>query len=330
MKTFKLLFLAVAMLASYTLTAQVAITTDGSDPDGSAMLDVKSTDKGFLPPRMTQAQIEAIATPANGLIVFNTTDEKLYVFMESENVWKEINYGTGTISPPFACGQNLIDPRDSKSYTTVLIGTQCWMAQNLNIGLRINVSVEQSQNTPAEIIEKYCYGDNESNCDTYGGLYQWAEMVQYLNGATNGISWDPVPTGNVQGICPAGWHLPTDAEWTALTTYVSSQSGYLCNSNTSFIAKALAATTIWNSSSNTCAVGNNLSANNATGFTGLPGGLRVTNGTFNNLGITGYFWSSSDGSSTEAWDRSLGYSSALVFRNSYGKGYGFSVRCLRD
>jgi len=100
MKIFKLLFLAVAILAGYTLSAQVAISTDGSDPDGSAMLDVQSTTKGFLPPRMTQAQIEAIATPANGLTVFNTTDEKLYIFAETDNQWKEIEYGEGTIAPP--------------------------------------------------------------------------------------------------------------------------------------------------------------------------------------------------------------------------------------
>ncbi len=76
MKTFKLLLLAIAIFASYTITAQVSINTDGSNADGSAMLDVKSTDKGFLPPRMTEAQRQSISSPATGLIIYNTTQNK--------------------------------------------------------------------------------------------------------------------------------------------------------------------------------------------------------------------------------------------------------------
>jgi hypothetical protein len=97
MKYLKLLFIATIIITSYTLTAQVAITTDGSDPDASAMLDVKSTKKGFLPPRMTAAEIGTLLNPANGLMVFNTDDEKVYVFVSTGNAWKELNYGAGTI-----------------------------------------------------------------------------------------------------------------------------------------------------------------------------------------------------------------------------------------
>jgi uncharacterized protein (TIGR02145 family) len=126
--------------------------------------------------------------------------------------------------------------------------------------------------------------------------------------------------------------LPTDAEWTALTTYISSQPEYLCNSNTTYIAKAMAATTNWNTHSGTCTVGNNLSANNSTGFTALPGGYRSTSGSFDSAGIYGYWWSSSEGGGSNAWYRSLGYDGAQVGRYSYygHKSYGFSVRCLKD
>ncbi len=102
------------------------VNTDGTSPDPSAMLDLKSTAKGFLIPRMTQTQIEAIISPANGLVVFCITDGKFYAFIQSDNEWKEIALGTVTITP--TCGTPVYDSRDSKSYNTVLIGTQCWMA----------------------------------------------------------------------------------------------------------------------------------------------------------------------------------------------------------
>ncbi len=95
----KLFFLATIILATYTLTAQVSVTTDGTDPDGSAMLEVRSTEKGMLIPRMTQTEIEAITSPANGLTVFCTTDDTFYAFILAGGVWKEIQYGTGTIAP---------------------------------------------------------------------------------------------------------------------------------------------------------------------------------------------------------------------------------------
>jgi uncharacterized protein (TIGR02145 family) len=200
-------------------------------------------------------------------------------------------------------------------YNTVLIGSQCWMKENLNIGTMIPGDDEMQDNG---IFEKYCYDDDPANCDEYGGLYQWNELMQY------------VTNEGAQGLCPEGWHLPTDAEWTGLTDYVSSQPEYLCNSITSYIAKALAATTNWNSSSNTCAVGNNPSANNATGFSGLPGGYRLYDGTYHHIEDDGYWWSSTEYSTTGAWSRTMNYGNAYVGRNGNVKGYGFSVRCLRD
>src|ERR1035437_4695141 len=97
-----------------------------------------------------------------------------------------------------------------KIYNTVAIGDQCWLKENLDVGTRINGSLEQTNNST---IEKYCYNDDPANCTTNGGLYQWAEAVQYMNGATNTSSPSPAFTGNIQGICPTGWHLPTNAEY---------------------------------------------------------------------------------------------------------------------
>ena len=135
------------------------------------------------------------------------------------------------------------------------------------------------------------------------------------------------PSG-VQGVCPTGWHVPSDAEWTQLTDFVSSQSQYLCSGNSENIAKALAGTTGWSSSSTTCAVGNSQSSNNATCFGALPAGY------YRNIyymsGDGAYFWSATESSSSNAYYRGLGKNTATVGRYYAIKGDSYSVRCLRD
>jgi hypothetical protein len=96
------------------------------------------------------------------------------------------------------CGDTIVDGRDSKIYNTVLIGTQCWFAQNLNIGIQVNGAVNQTNNAT---IEKYCYSDNDANCLVYGGLYQWDEYMNYTSSSNSNSS-------GRQGICPIGWHVP--------------------------------------------------------------------------------------------------------------------------
>jgi len=214
---------------------------------------------------------------------------------------------------PFACGYPITDSRDGKTYTTVQIGIQCWMAQNLNIGTRIDGYANPANNGT---VEKYCYNNTEANCDVYGGLYEWNEMMQYTT------------TAGAKGICHTGWHLPTNAEWSTLATYVSSQTAYRCNSSSAYIAKSLAATTNWTTSTGTCAIGDNLSANNATGFTAIPGGYR--NYAFYNLSNYGYWWSSTENSTSIASGNYLVYNNATMYWISTSKSYGFSVRCLKD
>jgi uncharacterized protein (TIGR02145 family) len=299
----KILLFAVLLITEPVLmfAQNIGINDDGSSPDSSAMLDVKSTTKGMLIPRMTSAQIRTIANPADGLEVYNTDDKKIYVFISSYYAWKALSYGAGAINL-LVCGNPFVDARDGISYSTVLIGTQCWMSQNLNTGTRINGSGNQTNNN---IIEKYCYADLEINCDVYGGLYQWDEAMQYST------------MHGVQGICPAGWHLPTDDEWTTLTEYVNNQSSYRCNDTYNCIAKAMAATTSWNTSTITCAIGNDLSLNNATGFSALAGDGTVSH------------WCTSVGGSSYADSWGMENSSAYVGTSSY-KNYLFSVRCIRD
>jgi len=212
------------------------------------------------------------------------------------------------------CGDPFTDPRDGQTYNTVKIGNQCWMAENLNIGEMINGSVDMTNN---EVIEKYCYDNDPANCETYGGLYLWNEMMQYV-----------IDTA-VQGICPAYWHLPTDFEWKILEGTVDSQY---------FISDP-----IWNGSGwrgydagfNLKSIRGWYEGGNGSGlysYEALPGGLRSNGGNFSYLTGLAYFWMSSEYRSNFACTRFLASNNNEVQRihNQNDVGLGFSVRCVKD
>ena len=274
------------------------------NPDNSAVLDIHSTTKGFLPPRLTTPQRNTIESPAEGLVIYNLDEKSLNVYNGSS--WAPVS--------PVVCGQPFTDTRNGKIYSTVLIGSQCWISQNLNIGTKIIDGENQTDNS---IIEKYCYNNLESNCDIYGGLYQWAEIVQYINGSTNSTNFSPPPSGNIQGICPTGWHLPTDQEWSVLSSFLGGQAfagGKLKEEG--FIH--------WSSP--------NTGATNSTQFTCLPAGHRNYGPGFNNLGIATWLWCASGNTldPNSAITRSLMYSTEDLSTQYAGKFWGFAVRCLKD
>jgi uncharacterized protein (TIGR02145 family) len=232
--------------------------------------------------------------------------------------------GTGAVSAasnaitiPFVCGSNsLTDIRDGKVYNTVQIGTQCWVAKNLAYLPSVVSPFIGSETEPYYYVYDYvgtvvAEAKAAANYQTYGVLYNWTSSLT---------------------ACPTGWHLPTNAEWTTLRTYVFSQSGFWCGGG--YIAKALAAKTDWNTDDGECTVGNNLADNNATGFSGLPGGSRSAfeTGSFSGIGLDGIFWSTTESSATYAWYRGLQYSDASFTPPYLGhpKGDGYSVRCVRD
>ena len=197
-------------------------------------------------------------------------------------------------------------------YNTVMIGAQCWMRENLNIGTEILGSLDQTDNGT---MEKYCYDDLTTNCEEYGGLYQWGEIVQYLNGASNTTTWNPVPTGHVQGICPAGWHLPTYDEYTILTTYLGGTS--VAGGKMKEIGY-----THWSAP--------NTDATNESGFTALPGGSRLNSGFFSALGSHASFWTTLTPHPESAWNIQLIYVSGNVYDGNDYKVSGNSVRCVKD
>jgi uncharacterized protein (TIGR02145 family) len=219
-------------------------------------------------------------------------------------------------------GTQILTDADGNTYNTVQIGTQCWMRENLRvtkyaIGTAIPLGTSTSINTPY----RYNPNNNSSNVSTYGYLYNWAAVM----GGSGSSSTNP---SGVQGICPTGWHVPSDAEWTQLTDYVSSRSQYLCGNDSTSIAKALASTIGWDSFSSTCAVGNTPSTNNTTGFSILPAGSCY--GSYSIFGYIAYFWSTSLYGDFRAYSCSLYYGYYSVNHSNGSQIYGYSVRCIRD
>ena len=210
-------------------------------------------------------------------------------------------------------GGTFTDTRDGKVYQTVVIGTQEWMAENLAYLPSVVGPGTESESTPYYYVYGYD-GTNvtdakaTSNYTTYGVLYNWpAAMAGSASSNAN-------PSG-VQGVCPAGWHLPSDAEWTELTDYLGGESGAGGKLKET-------GTTHWASP--------NTGATNETGFTALPGGARNDGGTFDYIGDGGYWWSATEDNATNAWYRYVNYNDSGVYRFNYNKEVGFSVRCLRD
>ena len=203
-------------------------------------------------------------------------------------------------------------------YHTVQIGSQCWLRENLNLGDMLN-SADTLKNN--DTIEKYCYGNDPANCEIYGGLYTWDEMMNYGN--------DTLDT--IRGICPEGWHVATDFDWKVLEKEMDS---LFANTDTVWD------TTGWRGYN---AGGNmkktrcdrwydpNIQAKNTTGFTALGGGIRYAEDkTCDKLMDAGYFWTSDGAGSSQAWFRQLSYTRSDVKRSVTNKQNAFSVRCVKD
>jgi len=289
MKKTTILLFAVFITAVSTM-AQVAINEDGSTADASAMLEIKSTSKGVLLPRMTETQILAIASPAAGLIVFNTDNNRFYLYDDGSGKWKEIALGTGTITP----------------IPTVLNPTtgEIWMDRNLGASQVATSSTDTA---------------------AYGDLYQWGRLADghenRSSGTTATLSSSDVPghpdmivlnsspfdwriPQNVslwQGIsgtnnpCPSGFRIPTQAEWEA-----ERQS--------------------WASNDAVGAFGSPLKLS-------MAGWRHHFTASLTNVGTGARYWGSSiNGTGSDA----LGFDVTTVFVSAGVHAYGFTVRCIKD
>ena len=204
------------------------------------------------------------------------------------------------------CGLPITDNRDGQTYETVQIDEQCWMADNLAYLPTVSPSSQGNNTNPYYYVFNY-QGTNVAvakatdNYQNYGALYNWpASLVA----------------------CPAGWHLPTDAEWTALTDYLGGIS----------VAGGKMKSTRTEPDPHPRWYNPNTGATNSSSFSGLPGGGRGigTNGLFLHLGYYGFFWSSTKDSMIDAWYLLLESDSDDATMSYYTMGFGFSVRCLRD
>jgi uncharacterized protein (TIGR02145 family) len=214
---------------------------------------------------------------------------------------------TGTLfAPPLSPCSELgakvfTDSRDGQKYACVIIGTQTWMAENLNYYAGSG---------------SYCYDDETANCNTYGRLYIWdVAMGSATSSSTN-------PSG-VQGVCPAGWHLPSDEEWEELAKFVATETGltYKDGDHWTQIGSKLKTTIGWTDDEN---------ETDEYGFSGLPGGRRDVTGYYNYVGLNALWWSSTESSISNAYYRDLYFDNDIFYRRYYSKSSARSVRCIMD
>lgn len=211
----------------------------------------------------------------------------------------------------FNCGSQLVDERDGKVYNTVSIGQQCWMAENLNAGDMILSDAEPVEGSG---IEKYCYDNDSGNCELYGGLYTWDELMQYTMIESS------------QGVCPEGWHIPSDYEWKILEREIgmsvaSSDSASWRGTDEGGKLKAKGIT-FWNPP--------NTGATNALLFSALPSGMMYHDGSFSGMGDFAVYWTSTPFLETQAWYRYLHTSEARILRVDGFRPNTTPVRCVKD
>jgi uncharacterized protein (TIGR02145 family) len=404
-KTAALLTAALLGTASSTTAQNVSISPTGNAPDNSAALDIRDfTNKGVLIPRLTTAQRNAIPSPANSLLIFNTTTgcyewwtgvvwvslgcgctsapsaptagshsstqssitwvwsavstATAYYVNTTNNFATATNVGNTTLyhQMGLSCGQNYTlyvwaqnacgtSTVSTLTFSTSLCpgrcGSQVFMVVNMDVGTMINGANEQNNNS---VVEKYCYNDMPANCTTYGGLYQWAEVVQvpYANnntpvGTQPWMTCDPCGSGGRQGICPAGYHVPTDLEWSRYEWCVENNIPPAGGTSLSTFQTTGGA---WRgSTSSTAGVGAKLKASasnspswdgtNASGFTALLSGDRTIPGGGFNLAWS-FFWAATETSGSQAWSRYLSPGVWQSGRNNPLKERGYSVRCLQN
>jgi len=314
----------VGLVAS-TVNASELIPSDLTYPPNTQTTNPITTTNNPIPHLQTSTcvntQISFTATmDATGAIIFTTINggQAPYTYMIESGFQQSTvfahNYTNGSyllaVKDANGCVNMKVIPLSRAAaspcddttapYPTVTIGTQIWMQKNLNVcKYRNGDDIPQVQDPTAwEALTTgaWCYYNNDTaNGPVYGKLYNWY--------AVN----DP------RGLAPTGNHIPSDAEWTILTTFLGGE----------FAGDKMKATTGWTPYSG-------ITNTNSSGFTGLPGGYRSNNGAFDSVGNFGTWWSSSEVVTTDAWARDLRYDFGGANRNGFSKAIGFSVRCLRD
>lgn len=239
--------------------------------------------------------VSSSSNTASGQVIYNT---------------QTCSYATGTPYGKLVCKE--------KNYKTVTISSASssitLMAENLDIGTRVDGTASDANQANDALIEKYCYGDTEANCTTDGGLYQWCEAMGQSYPCNSAV----IATGHHRGICPVGWHIPKPAEWNTLATLLggSDLAGKKMKLNTAGYSSWDAVT---------------YNDGNSSYFSALPAGVRAYGGGFgSSRGTSAMFWEASESSAAYANDRYLLNNSEKLIAESHEKTRGFSVRCFKD
>lgn len=238
-------------------------------------------------------------TSGNGYLAADTLEESLGYWVKISNPQNRPGFTFIVIYPPstgWTCGHGIWGRvwHGEKYHRTVQIGSQCWLKSNLNIGTMIDGSIDQTNNG---IVEKYCYGNDASNCDAYGGLYKWREAMQY--------EWER----GSQGICPNGWHIPTSSDFFILYGYVSANGNAL---------KSVGEGAGYGAGTNT------------SGFSALLAGQKSYS-TFMEKGSSANFWMSESWPGETAEYLNLwGGDHTIDFDFAEWNFYAFSVRCIKN
>lgn len=287
----RIYFLIFFILGHAAFSQSTGVGVGTVNPHPSAEFEINSSSRGFLPPRMTYIQRNSIINPAQGLIIYcNNCDTSGQVQIYNGIKWTNLLGGTALKPLP-------------ANLPSVTIGTQIWQSKNLDLTTYSNgdpiPQVTNASQWSNLTNGAWCWYNNDSvtYAAVYGRLYNWYAVA------------------DSRGLCPNGWHVPSDTEWTQLADFLGGR----------FLAGgALKAITNWNSP--------NSGATNSSGFTGLPGGYRGDNGSFVNLGNVGYFWGSTEYPNYVggAYCRYLYYSNSNIDRSFNNKPNGISVRCIKD
>ena len=295
------LLLATLLATTLSVSAQVSISTDGSKPDSSAMLDIQSTDKGMLLPRMTQLQIAAISNPADGLIAYCTTNGKLYIYVAGAKTWKEISFGSETIFPAFSCGSSLtinhiegaVAPvTKSATYGTVtnIPGetSKCWITSNLGADHQADSVTDATEASAGWYWQFNLKQGYKSNAGS--DIYPLWRILSIIENSNWVLPNDPC---NLE--LGGGWRIPTYTEW--------------------YNIDAVGGWTNWDGPWNSA-----LKLHTA--------GIIQPEGNLIYRGLHGGYWSSTQKNS------SMGYN--LFFINAFcqlvndDKAMGATIRCLRE
>lgn len=289
--------LAAITIVSYSgiSSKAIAVSLQSDLDNNSKLLKMYNVEYGYYPNfpldsnncplTPTPDTRYCLKTSTDTSLVYAGNDQKFTIAVNKNN----INYRVTESKSPYQV---------TADTGWLIIGTQTWATTNLNIGTMITGVSTQTDNGGTNTVEKYCYSDIESNCSTYGGLYQWDEAMKYTN------------TEGAQGICPDGSHIPSDNDWKILEMQLGMsrlQSDATGNRGTN--------------------QGTNLQSGGSSGLNMSLAGVRYTSGSFDGL-LSYVFMLSSSESSTRAWDRILGSGNQFVLRGTDAKTIGYSVRCL--